>query len=92
MVIDKKPAVAAVKSVADCTANLEAVTTVAPPDKAVVGAAETVNCVPFGIVAIVVPTANTPVPAVTETYIPTESPVVLPTVIVVVALVAPVAD
>ena len=41
---------------------------------------------------IVVPAAKPPVPEVTETYIPTESPVVLVTVTVVVELVAPAAD
>jgi hypothetical protein len=41
---------------------------------------------------MVVPAANAPVPEVTETYIPTAKPVVLPTVIVVVLLVAPEAE
>ena len=47
-----------------------AVTTDAPPDKAVVGAVDTENCVPLMMFVMYVLGAKAPMPAVTDTTMP----------------------
>jgi hypothetical protein len=68
------------------------VTTLAPPDKTVVGTADTEKDVELINDETTVPEAKAPVPAVTLMGIPRVSPVVLPTVIIDPEEVAPAAE